>query len=79
MCVSTGCGHVEMAPDASSSSFANVFDRFSSRRGAPHMLISDHGSNFTGYVNELRTLAEDQLVTYGCLSLQAEIKISIKI
>ena len=62
VCVSTGCGHVEMAPDASSSSFVNVFDRFLSRRGAPHMLIRDHGSNFTGYENELKTLAEDQLV-----------------
>ena len=59
VCVSTGCGHVEMVPDASSSSFANAFDRFTSRRGVPHMLISDHGSNFKGYESDLKALAAD--------------------
>ena len=59
VCVSTGSGHVEMLPDASSSSFANAFDRFISRRGLPIMLISDHGSNFKGYETELRSLCDD--------------------
>ena len=60
VCVATGCGHIEMTPDASSSAFANAFDRFTSRRGVPHMLVSDHGSNFKGYENELKALADDQ-------------------
>ena len=62
VCVSTGSGHIEMVPDASSASFANAFDRFASRRGVPHMLISDRGSNFTGYESELMALAADQAV-----------------
>ena len=59
VCMATGCGHVEMTDDASSSSFANAFDRFTSRRGVPHLLVSDHGANFTGYSSELQSLAED--------------------
>ena len=59
VCVSTGSGHVEMLPDASSSSFANAFDRFVSRRGMPAVLISDHGSNFKGFESELKQLSED--------------------
>ena len=59
VCVSTGSGHVEMLPDASSSSFANAFDRFVSRRGLPGALISDHGSNFKGYEAELKQIAND--------------------
>ena len=47
-----------MAPDASSAAFANDFNRFTSRRGVPHMLISDHGSNFRGNEKELKSLAE---------------------
>ena len=62
VCVSTGGGHIEMAPDASSISFANAFNRFTSRRGVPHMLISDHGSNFRGYEKELKSLAQDSFL-----------------
>ena len=61
-CVATGGGHIEMAPDASSESFANAFTRFSSRRGVPCMLISDHGSNFKGYEKELKSLAHDSFL-----------------
>ena len=59
VCMSTGGGHIEMVPDASSASFANAFDRFCSRRGIPSMLLSDHGSNFRGYESELKALAFD--------------------
>ena len=60
VCVATGACHTEMVPDATSASFANAFDRFSSRRGVPHMLISDHGSNFRGCESDLGKLAFDQ-------------------
>ena len=56
VCSSTGSGHIEMSMDASSESFANSFDRFTSRRGVPSMVISDHGSNFQGYQKELPSL-----------------------
>ena len=49
ICASTGGGHMEMVRDASSSSFANAFDRFCARCGVPNILLSDQGSNFKGY------------------------------
>ena len=54
VCMSTGAGHIEMIPDASSDSFSNAFKRFTARRGVPKRLISDQGSNFKGFNKELK-------------------------
>ena len=62
ICVSTGAGHVELVPDASASSFANAFSRFTSRFGVPKLILSDHGTNFSGFQSELHKLAFDPSV-----------------
>ena len=60
VCAATGAAHIEMVEDCTSSSFGNAFERFVSRRGLPFMLLSDRGSNFTGYQSDLEKLATDQ-------------------
>ena len=59
VCASTGAGHIEIAMDASSQAFANTFERFCSRRGVPKTVISDQGSNFKGYNQELKQISEE--------------------
>ena len=49
VCASTGSGHIELSVDASSEAFTNSFERFCARKGVPALVISDHGSNFTGF------------------------------
>ena len=65
--MSTGAGHIEMIPDASSDSFSNAFKRFTARRGVPKRLISDQGSNFKGFNKELKSIA-DNSITLNYLS-----------
>ena len=62
VCMSTGAGHIEMVPDASSESFANALERFAARRGIPVRLVSDQGSNFKGYNLELKKIADENIV-----------------
>ena len=45
VCMSTGMGHIELTPDASSESFSRAFLRFSAWRGVPKLLVSDQGSD----------------------------------
>lgn len=40
--------HIEIAQDLSTDSFMNAVLRFVSRRGPPHVVYSDNGSNFKG-------------------------------
>ena len=61
VCMSTGAGHIEMTPDASSDSFSNAFKRFTARRGVPKRLISDQGSNFKGFNKELKSIADNSI------------------
>ena len=62
VCGATGTGHIEVCVDASSEAFANSFERFSARRGIPSLVISDQGSNFKGYYNELTKISNDSVV-----------------
>ena len=57
VCASTGSGHIELSIDASSEAFANSFERFCARKGVPALVISDHGSNFRGFQNDLLVLS----------------------
>ena len=62
VCMSTGAGHIEMTPDASSESFSKAFQRFTARRGVPRRVVSDQGSNFKGYNNELKSIADSSIM-----------------
>ena len=57
VCASTGSGHIEIAMNASAEAFANSFERFCSKNGVPEKIISDQGSNFKAYNNELQIIS----------------------
>ena len=57
VCASTGSGHIEIAMHASAEAFANSFERFCSKNGVPEKIISDQGSNFKAYNNELKLIS----------------------
>ena len=70
VCMSTGCGHVEVVESASAESFAEAVERFMAFRGVPIRFFSDNGSNFRGYFPELKKLSDlitrkDNLVQQG--------------
>nr|XP_014283440.2 uncharacterized protein LOC106685350 [Halyomorpha halys] len=48
ICLSTWALHLEAVSSLSTSSFLAALDRFTSRRGFPHSIWSDHGTNFIG-------------------------------
>ena len=56
VCAATGSGHIEIAMDASAEAFANAFERFRSKCGVPVKIISDQGSNFKAFNNELNLI-----------------------
>lgn len=73
--------HLEIALDMTSQSFIACLKRFIYRRGKPHTLWSDNGSNFVGAKNELKrinTLFLDQLELNGiqnyCVNEEIEFK-----
>ena len=49
--------HLELISDLTSASFIACLRRFIARRGKPHTIWSDHGSNFVGAQGELMELA----------------------
>ena len=51
---STRAVHIEIAHSLDTDSFINAMRRFISRRGQPHEIRSDNGSNFAGSEKELR-------------------------
>lgn len=51
VCFATRATHLELVKDLSTSSFLNALKRFYSRRGKPHDIYSDNGSNFVGANN----------------------------
>ena len=57
VCASTGSGHIEIAMDASAEAFANSFERFCSKNGVPNKIISDQGSSFKAFNNELKIIS----------------------
>merc|ERR1711888_354703 len=69
VCMSTGCGHVEVIDAATAEAFADALERFFARRGVPSLLLSDNGSNFKGYFPELKKIS-DLITTRGSLVQQ---------
>ena len=53
-CLSTRAVHIEVAPSLTADAFINALRRFVSRRGTPHTIHSDNGTNLTGGCKELR-------------------------
>ena len=52
-CLTTRAVHLEMCTDLSVDACMKALCRFFSRRGKPHLLISDNGTNFTASEKEL--------------------------
>ena len=59
VCASTGSGQVEIAMQATAEAFANSFERFCSKNGVPEKILSDHGSNFVAFNNELQLTSRE--------------------
>jgi len=56
ICLSTRAIHLELVFSLSTADFIAVLRRFVSRRGTPHEIISDNGTNFVGANNELQAI-----------------------
>jgi hypothetical protein len=48
--------HLELVSDLTSEGFIAALRRFVARRGKPHLLWSDNGSNFVGANRELKEM-----------------------
>lgn len=53
VCLSTRAVHLELVSDLSTQAFILSLRRFVSRRGKPHKIYCDNGTNFVGANNEL--------------------------
>jgi len=53
VCLTVKAVHLEVASDYSTPTFLAAFDRFVARRGLPHKVYSDNGTNFKGAEREL--------------------------
>ena len=53
-CLSTRAVHIKVPPSLTADAFINALRRFVSRRGTPHTIHSDNGTNLTGGCKELR-------------------------
>lgn len=58
ICFSTRALHLEVVSNLTTEAFLACFRRFVSRRGRPHQVFSDNGSNLVGARNELRNLGQ---------------------
>ena len=54
VCFATKVCHLEMVSDLSTTAFLACLRRYVSRRGLPHHVHSDNGSNFVGANNRLK-------------------------
>ena len=52
-CASTRAIHLELIPNLTTNCFMNALDRFTSRRGVPHVLVSDNARTFKRAAKEL--------------------------
>ena len=56
VCFATKAVHLEVVSDMTTEAFLATLRRFVSRRGCPHGIHSDNGSNFVGAKNDLQEL-----------------------
>ena len=64
ICFNTRAIHIEVVNDLSAESFIASLRRFISRRGRPHTIYSDNGTNFTAANKELQYF-KNAIVEYG--------------
>ena len=53
-CLTTRAIHLELVEHLDANHFLMAYRRFASRRGTPHELLSDCGTNFKGTDTEIR-------------------------
>lgn len=56
VCLATKAFHIEAVSDSTADTFIAALRRFVSRRGTPHCLFSDNGTNFVGAKRKLTQL-----------------------
>ena len=56
VCFATKAVHLEVVSDMTTEAFLATLKRFVSRRGLPHAIHTDNGSNFVGAKNDLKAL-----------------------
>ncbi|XP_070518860.1 uncharacterized protein [Cardiocondyla obscurior] len=76
VCLSTRAVHLELVSDYGSSAFLAAFTRFCSRRGLPHSVFSDNGTNFVGADRELSVAFREALRDPDFLNHTAQDKVS---
>ena len=58
VCLSVKAVHLELVSDLTTEAFIAALRRFTSRRGYPSLIWSDHGMNFVGANRELKELSK---------------------
>lgn len=58
ICMSTKAVHIELVSSLSTDAFLLTLKRFIARRGKPHTINSDNGTNFCGSKNRLKEIFE---------------------
>ena len=58
-CLATRAVHLEIGYSLATDAFINALRRFVSRRGCPHTIFSDNGTNFVGAQRELRQALQE--------------------
>lgn len=62
VCLCTKAVHIEAISDMSTPAFLAAYRRFSARRGLPHHMYSDNGTNFVGAAKIIRKQAGTHLL-----------------
>ncbi|GFQ72956.1 integrase catalytic domain-containing protein, partial [Trichonephila clavata] len=57
--------HLEIVTNCSTGAFLGALKRFISRRGKPHDIFSDNGTNFVGANNELKKILQNLFIKEG--------------
>ena len=65
-CLASRAVHLEMAYGLDSDSFFRAFLRMTNRRGVPHEIVSDNGTNFVGANEELQQIVKQLLESEKC-------------
>jgi transposase InsO family protein len=78
LCFVTKAIHIELVTSLSTEAFLAALRRFATRRGKPHTIYSDNGTNFQGAAHQLHELhtmlhspsqmasIQDHLASEGC-------------
>ncbi|GFS72855.1 integrase catalytic domain-containing protein [Trichonephila clavipes] len=65
ICFAVKAIHLEIVTNCSTDAFLGALKRFISRRGKPHDIFSDNGTNFVGANNELKKILQNLFIKEG--------------